>query len=144
MKKSRSSRQRVFRKKGVPKNFIRSQENTSTFWQSYRSKMFQCQFWEIFNVTCFVKHSWMVAFKKSCSFGFNCTITDTICQTNFLAHYRLILLYYFHQKTLKEKTANFNTLLWRGLFFSSLRKPGLWVSRLYFSSRDILNYLHIK
>ena len=78
-----------------------------------------------------VKHLWTVAFEKSCSFGFNCTITDTICQNNFLAYHQLILLYYFHQKILKEKVTIFNTLLWSGLFFSSLRKPGLWISRLY-------------
>ena len=42
-------------------------------------------------------------FWKSCPFGVSCTITDTISCNNILTYHELILLYYFHQKILKEK-----------------------------------------
>ena len=38
----------------------------------------------------------------------------------------------FSLENIKRETAIFNTLFWSGLSFSSLRKPGLWISRLYF------------
>ena len=42
-------------------------ENTGTgvsYKQSYRSKLFSCEFYEIFWKTYFVKHLWMVAFEN--------------------------------------------------------------------------------
>ena len=64
----------------------------------------------------------------------------------FLKYQRLILLYYFHQKILKGKTAIFKScklVLWLN-FFSSLRKSGICISRLYFCFLDFTFYLYIK
>ena len=54
----------------------------------------------------------------------------------FLTYQRLILLYYFHQKISKGKTAIFKScklVLWLNVF-SSRRKSDICISRLYFCS----------
>ena len=45
-----------------------------------------------------------ICFWKSCSFRFSCTITGTISWNNILTYHQIILLYYLHQKILKEKS----------------------------------------
>ena len=106
--------------------------------------MFQCQFWEIFNNTYFVKHLWRVAFEKSCSFAFNSTKTDTICQKNFLAYHQLILLYYFHQKILKEKWQFLKHFFGQACFFLHSGNQVFEYHAYIFTFHDIMNYLHIK
>ena len=64
---SRNIRPDVFCKKLLLKILENSQENTCTevfFYQSYRSQVFSCEFWEIFKNTYFVKHWWTDAFEN--------------------------------------------------------------------------------
>ena len=86
----------------------------------------------------------MVSFEKSCSFAFSFTITDTICQNNFLAYHQLILLYYFHQKILKEKEQFLIHFFGQTCFFLHSRNQVFEHHAYIYIFRDIMNYLHIK
>ena len=57
----------------------------------------------------------------------------------------LVLLYYFHQKIMQKKLDIFKkrNFLDQALDFLPPRKPGLSISRVDFSSLNIMNYCYI-
>ena len=127
----------------VPKNFTKfsgSHLCWSLFFNSFRSKVFSCEFWEIFKITLFVKHFWMTAFENHVHLDLIVyAITDTIYWNNFLTYQPLILLYYFHQKIVKEKTAIFKKCNFFGQACFCAQRP-LQIKLTYiFSSCNIMN-----